>query len=84
MGTSLMLKMTAEQALRSLGVEATVQCTDLSTARGMSPDVVLGQPMHTGELAGLAPVILPVADFLDADALVRQLEPELVARGWLP
>ncbi|HEX2315775.1 MAG TPA: PTS sugar transporter subunit IIB [Thermomonospora sp.] len=83
MGTSLMLKMTAEDALRSLGVDARVENTDLSTARGMTPDVVIGQGMHTGELADLAPVVITVSDFLDTEGLAAQLRDRLGAQGWL-
>ena len=62
MGSSLMLKMTAEDALRSPGLDARVECTDVSTARGMSPDVVIGQEMHTMELPDLAPVVVTISD----------------------
>ncbi|TDC55692.1 PTS sugar transporter subunit IIB [Actinomadura sp. KC345] len=84
MGTSLMLKMTAEDALRSLGVEARVENTDLSTARGMSPDVVIGQGMHTSEVADLAPVVITISDFMDKDGLEAQLRERLTEKGWLP
>ncbi|GGT98760.1 MULTISPECIES: PTS sugar transporter subunit IIB [Actinomadura] len=83
MGSSLMLKMTAEDALRSLGVEARVENTDVSTARGMSPDVVIGQGMHTGEIADLAPVVITISDFLDKEGLEAQLRERLTEQGWL-
>lgn len=83
MGSSLMLKMTAEDALRALGVEARVECTDVSTARSMTPDVVLGQGMHTQEIGDLAPVVLTVSDFLDSGALQEQLREALTKQGWL-
>jgi PTS system ascorbate-specific IIB component len=83
MGTSLMLKMTAEDALRSLGVDARVECTDVSTARGKQPDVVIGQEMHVGELADLAPVVVAVSDFLDSKALADSLRQRLAGQGWL-
>ncbi|GLW63466.1 PTS ascorbate transporter subunit IIB [Actinomadura rubrobrunea] len=84
MGSSLMLKMTAEDALRSLGVDARVENTDISTARGMSPDVVIGQGMHTAEIADLAPVVLTITDFLDREGLATRLREALTAQGWLP
>jgi PTS system ascorbate-specific IIB component len=83
MGTSLMLKMTAEDALRDLGVDARVENTDISSARGMTPDVVVGQGMHTAEIADLAPVVITVSDFLDKDGLEAQLREHLTERGWL-
>jgi PTS system ascorbate-specific IIB component len=83
MGSSLILKMTAESALGELGVDATVENTDVSSARSMSPDVVVGQGMHTEELAGLAPVVVTVSDFLDVDGLAEQLREPLKEQGWL-
>lgn len=84
MGSSLMLKMTAEEALRDLGVDARVECTDVSTARSMTPDVVIGQQMHTSEVPDLAPVTVTIEDFLDRDGLQAKLEQGLSEQGWLP
>jgi PTS system ascorbate-specific IIB component len=84
MGSSLMLKMTAEEALRDLQVDARVECTDVSTARSMTPDVVIGQEMHTQEVADLAPVVVTVSDFLDREGLREQLQQELSEQCWLP
>jgi PTS system ascorbate-specific IIB component len=84
MGSSLMLKMTAEDALRALDVDARVENADLSTARGMTPDVIVGQGMHTGEMEGLAPVVITVSDFLDKEGLQEQLRHHLTEQGWLP
>lgn len=83
MGSSLILKMTAETALQNLGVAAEVENTDVSSARGMSPDVVVGQGMHTDDLGDLAPVVVTVSDFLDADGLTEQLREPLKEQGWL-
>jgi ascorbate PTS system EIIB component len=47
MGSSLMLRMTAEDVFKRLGVRAKVEATDVSSARSMSPDVIIGQGMHT-------------------------------------
>lgn len=83
MGTSLILKMTVEEALRSLDVPARVECTDVSTARGMSPDVVLAQEMHADELTDLAPVVITVDDFLDRERITVLLREQLREQGWL-
>lgn len=83
MGSSLMLRMTAEKALRDLGVPAKVEATDLSSARGMTADVIIGQGMHTSELEGRAPIVLAVANFMDADALRGQLEQAFRQAGWM-
>lgn len=83
MGSSLMLRMTAETALRELGVPARVEATDLSTARGMSADVIIGQGMHTAELEGRAPIVLAVSNFMDTEALRDQLVEAFREAGWM-
>jgi PTS system ascorbate-specific IIB component len=83
MGTSLMLRMTAEDALRDLGVEAKVEATDVSSARGMSTDVIIGQGMHAEEFVGAAPVVIGVSNFMDKEGLKARLAEELRGAGWL-
>ena len=81
MGSSLMLRMTAEDALRDLGIDAKVEHTDVSSARGMRADVVIGQGMHTSALDGVAPIVITVTDFLDKGALAAQLREALGDRS---
>ncbi|MBB6172740.1 PTS system ascorbate-specific IIB component [Nocardiopsis mwathae] len=83
MGSSLMLKITAEDALRALGLPARVEATDVSTARGMRADIVIGQELHTAELGDLAPIVVTVSDFLDAEGLAAALRDRLTAHGLL-
>jgi PTS system ascorbate-specific IIB component len=83
MGSSLMLRMTAESALEELGVSAKVEATDASSARSMRPDVIIGQGMHTEMFEGAAPVVVTVSNFMDKDALKRQLSEALREQGWL-
>lgn len=82
MGSSLILKMTAEKALAELGIEARVEHADLSSARGMGADVILAQGLHISELAGVAPVVIEVSNFLDVTALKTQLVSRLKEQGW--
>ncbi|WP_129668966.1 PTS sugar transporter subunit IIB [Phytoactinopolyspora endophytica] len=83
MGSSLILRMNAEKALSALGVTAKVEHTDLSSARGMKADVAIAQGLHTDDLAGVAPVVIPISNFMDVDGLRRQLDEALRAQGWL-
>jgi PTS system ascorbate-specific IIB component len=83
MGTSLILRMTCETVFNRLGIEARVDNTDLSAAKGQSPDVLVGQGMHMGELEGVAPVHVVVDDFVDDAALEARLRPALEEAGWL-
>lgn len=83
MGSSLMLRMTAEKAFGELGVKARVEATDLSSAKSMAADVILGQDMHTEQFAGAAPVVIAVSNFMDSEDLKRKLEGPLREQGWL-
>lgn len=83
MGSSLMLRMTAEKAFGEMGVSARVEATDLSSAKSMAADVVLGQDMHTEQFVGTAPVVVSVSNFMDTDGLKRKLEGPLREQGWL-
>lgn len=83
MGSSLILKMTAEKALQELGVPARVEHSDLSSARSAGADVILAQGLHVGELAGIAPVVIPVTNFLDVAGLKEALARDLRQQGWL-
>ena len=83
MGTSLILRMTAETVFSRLGIDAEVQSTDISTARGTEADVMIGQGMHMIELKGLAPVSVTIDDFIDDVALEERLRPALERAGWL-
>jgi PTS system ascorbate-specific IIB component len=83
MGSSLILKMTAEKALAELGVPARVEHGDLGSARGAGADVILAQGLHASELTGAAPVVVPVSNFLDVAGLKETLAGRLRERGWL-
>lgn len=83
MGSSLILRMTAEKAFEQMGLWAKVEATDVSSARSMQADVILGQGMHTEDFAGRAPVVVAVSNFTDADALRADLEGPLREQGWL-
>lgn len=83
MGSSLILRMTAEEAFRDLGVPAKVEATDVSTARSISADVIIGQGMHTEEFQGAAPIVVAISDFTDSGALRQKLAGPLREQGWL-
>jgi PTS system ascorbate-specific IIB component len=83
MGTSLILRMTAENVLEQLGVHAHVTATDVSSALGMHPDVVIGQSMHTSEFEGRAPVVVTIDNFISKDEMRTKLATALKDQGWL-
>ena len=83
MGTSLILRMTAEKVFDDLGVRARVTATDASSARSMPADIVIGQELHTAEFEKLVPVVVTVDNFLDTEEMRRRILAGLEQAGWL-
>ncbi len=83
MGSSLILRMTTEEALEDLGVEAKVVATDVSSARGEKPDVIIGQKMHTEDFEGKAPVVVGITNFTDKEAIKEKLRGPFKEQGWI-
>lgn len=84
MGSSLMMRMTTEDVLKRMGVRAKVEATDVSSARSMNPDVIIGQGMHTEDFEGRAPVVVAISNFMDKDNLEQQLVAAFEEQGWWP
>lgn len=83
MGSSLILRTTAEKALKQLEVEADLEHVDVSSARSIDADVIIGQAFHTEEFEDAAPVVVTISDFTDVQALKKKLKEKLKERGWL-
>ncbi|SDQ96765.1 PTS transporter subunit IIC [Microbacterium sp. cf332] len=83
MGSSLILRTTTQRALEQLGVTASVDNTDIGSARGRRPDLVIGQPSYLSEVAGIAPVTVAITNFVDVAHIREQLRAGLEEKGWL-
>jgi PTS system ascorbate-specific IIC component len=83
MGTSLILHTTAQKALEQLGVPASIDHTDIGSARGQRADVVIGQSTYLSEVGDIAPVNVPITSFVDVKHVRAQLEKALIEKGWL-
>lgn len=83
MGSSLMLRMTVEEVLKRMGISAKVEATDVSSARSMQADVIVGQDMHAEGFVGRAPVVVGITNFMDKDGLQQQLTEQFSQQGWL-
>lgn len=83
MGTSLILKMTCEAAITRIGVPARVDYCDLSTAKGQSADIIVGQQMHLAGLTDIAPIVVAIDNFVDDVALEGKLREAMIRQGWL-
>lgn len=83
MGSSLILKMTAEDAFREAKIEATVEHSDLSGAKTMNADIIVVQSLHAAEVLGFAPVIVVIKNFLDKEFIKQETMRLLRDNGWI-
>lgn len=74
-GTSVLLKMNTEKALRSLGVDADVEAADIGTARGAArtAQVVLTSADLVDELGEVPARVIVIDNFTSVDEVTRKL-----------
>jgi PTS system ascorbate-specific IIB component len=78
-GTSVLLKMNAEKVLNQLGIEATVQATDMKTAReSQDAELILTTPDLAQLMTGLTAEIITIEHFFDLEELTRKLSASLL------
>ncbi len=67
-----------------MGLEVDLEHVDVSSARSIDVDVIIGQALHTEEFEDAAPVVVTISDFTDVEALKEKLRDALEDQGWLP
>lgn len=79
-GTSVLLKINADKVLRTLGIDATVEAVDATTAKRASADaqIVLTTPELVESLTGLNAEIIPINHFFDLEELTQKLSKALL------
>jgi len=79
-GTSVLLKLNAEKVLKMLDIEATVEATDVASARAASFDaqIVLTTPELVESLRGIPAEIIPIDHFFDLEELNAKLSKALL------
>jgi PTS system ascorbate-specific IIB component len=78
-GTSVLLKMNAEKVLRQLGLEATVEATDVNTARETrDAQIILTTPDLVASLTGLPAEIISIDHFFDLEEITTKLTKSLL------
>ena len=78
-GTSVLLKMNAEKVLSQLGIQATVQATDMKTAReSQDAELILTTPDLAQLMTGLSAEIITIEHFFDLEELTRKLSASLL------
>jgi len=76
-GTSVLLKMNAEKALRALGKNADVEAADIGTARGAarSAEIVLTSAELAPELGEVPAQVVIIDNFMDVAEITEKLTP---------
>ena len=74
-GTSVLLKMNAEQVLRDLGVDGDVEAADIGVARGaaQSADIVLTSEELAEEIGEVSAKVIIIDNFVDLDEIKEKL-----------
>ncbi|HET7026115.1 MAG TPA: PTS sugar transporter subunit IIB [Candidatus Limnocylindrales bacterium] len=76
LGTSLILRMNAEKALKQLGVEADVEVSDMGSARALAStaDLVLTSEELAEQLGPVKPKVITISNFIDLDEMITKLK----------
>jgi PTS system ascorbate-specific IIB component len=73
-GTSVLLKMNAEKVLRTLGLTATVEATDIETARASrDAQILLATPEIVDKLQGLPSEVIAIEQVFDLAEITEKL-----------
>ncbi len=74
-GSSMILKMSAEKALKNLGIKGEVENTDLSGARGAESDLILTSNELARELESSVKVpVIPIYKYMDVNEVELKLK----------
>lgn len=81
-GSSMVLKMTLEKVARKMGIDAEVENTDLSTAKGAQVDAIFTSQELADELrTGARSAVIPIKRYMDANEVEEALQKFLAERG---
>jgi PTS system ascorbate-specific IIB component len=72
-GTSMLLKMQLDKAIKALGISADVDIADISTARGLAvnADVVVTSNELVDRIGDVKAPIVSVANFMDLEGITE-------------
>ena len=82
MGSSLILKMSVEKAMRELGVECDVEHWAAGTMDGMNPDIIVASEDFRDELGDRDNVVF-VVNVVKSDEAKEKLQAYLTSKGLL-
>lgn len=74
-GSSMILKMSIDKALKSLGVDAEVENTDVASVRGANCDAIFTSVELANELKSSVKVpVIPIKKYMDVNEVTEQLK----------
>ncbi|NLI54902.1 MAG: PTS sugar transporter subunit IIB [Clostridiales bacterium] len=74
MGSSLILRMSVEKAMKALGIEATVDHCDLGGFGSRKPDIVVTTPALKGSLPSREGMrVVSVTNFVDVEGIKKAI-----------
>lgn len=78
-GTSVLLKMNTEKALRAMGVDADVEASDIGVARGMArtAQIVLTSADLAEEIGDVPAKVIVINNFTSTDEITSKLSEAL-------
>ncbi|WP_129661278.1 PTS sugar transporter subunit IIB [Rothia halotolerans] len=78
-GTSVLLKMNTEKALRALDLDGEVEAADIGVARGMarSAQIVLTSAELAEEIGDVSAQVIVIDNFTDSEEIGRKLSEAL-------
>lgn len=81
-GSSMVLKMTIDKVAKEMGIQASVENTDLSTAKATQADVYFTSQELLNDLSSsVKNPVYPVKKYMDKEEVKIQLEKFLEERG---
>jgi PTS system ascorbate-specific IIB component len=76
LGTSLILRMNAEKALKQLGIDGEVEVSDMGSARALAAtaDVILTSEELAEQLGPVKSKVVTISNFIDLNETVTKLK----------
>lgn len=82
-GSSLLMKMFAEDIFKELKIPARVESTEILTAKAGGADIIMCSILHEAELRGSAPIVIGLKNLIDKKEMREKLVKSLLEKGWL-
>jgi PTS system ascorbate-specific IIB component len=77
LGSSLLLRMQLDSALKELGLTAAVEVADISSAKAMAADLIATSPQFGEMLAEIKTPVIMIQNYLDKQEIKQKLSAAL-------